>query len=147
MEDRWWLFISRYDIRPQKTCFFALSVCGKCSLSLNVCGTPFKQCTVPGDITALCSKFGFLCAVSVNFYSKGSKVISVPLKWYSALSSHHCWHGNTTTSFLCAIVEIYVAVNNTKVSSDAREMQELVSVVLLSSCKIFRTAVKYFVLL
>jgi hypothetical protein len=138
MEDRLWLFISRYDIKPQKTCVFALSVCEKCFISLNVCGTPFKPCTVPGDITGLCSKFGFPWAFPVDSWSRGSKV---------GLSSHNCCHGNTTIPFLCVIVEINVTVNNKKVSSDAKEMQQLVSVVLLTSCKIFRTAVKYFVLL
>jgi len=60
------------------------------------------------------------------------------------------WKHNNT--ILCVIVEINIAFNNTKVSSDAKEMQQFVSIVLMSSsisycCKIFRIAVKYFVLL
>jgi len=56
-----------------------------------------------------------------------------------APSCHHCFHGNET--LVSFIVDMYVCVNNVEVFSVAVEMLELVLFALLSSFKIFRTAV------
>ena len=56
------------------------------------------------------------------------------------------WHdsvryGNATMGYFC-IGDLHVAVNSTKAFSDAMETQQWVPFALLSSYKIFRTAVK-----
>ena len=56
-----------------------------------------------------------------------------------APSCHHCFRGNAT--LVSFIVDLYVFVNNIEVFSVAMEILELVFFALLSSFKIFRTAV------
>ena len=56
-----------------------------------------------------------------------------------APSCHHCSHGCAT--LVSFIVDLYLSVNNTEVFSVAVEMLELVFFALLSSFKIFCTAV------
>jgi hypothetical protein len=56
-----------------------------------------------------------------------------------APSCRHCFHGNVT--LVSFIVDLYVSVNNIEVFCVAVEMLELVLFSLLSSFKIFPTAV------
>ena len=65
-----------------------------------------------------------------------------------AHSNNPCCHGNATVRSLF-VVGVDVAVHNIRVSSVAMEMQQRVSLSLLSSYKTLRTAVnstKYYVL-
>jgi hypothetical protein len=55
-------------------------------------------------------------------------------------SPNQCCHGGATMGFLCIVVDLNVAVNNIKWLSVAMERQKYVSFALLSSYKIFRTA-------
>lgn len=50
-------------------------------------------------------------------------------------------HENATMRYLCIVLDLHVAVNRIKPFSVAMEMQRLVTFVLLSNYRIFRTAV------
>jgi hypothetical protein len=56
-------------------------------------------------------------------------------------SRNHCCHGNATIRSLCTAVDLHAAVDIIQVFSVAMDMQQCVPFVLLSSYKLFRTAV------
>ena len=61
--------------------------------------------------------------------------------YFVTRSRNLCCRGNATLPSIFIVFGIDVAANNIKVFSVAMEMKQWVTVVLLSNCKIFRTAV------
>jgi hypothetical protein len=58
-----------------------------------------------------------------------------------ARSGNHCCHGIAIIRFLFIVVSVDVAVNNIKVFNVATDTPQWAPFILLSSYKIFRTAV------
>jgi hypothetical protein len=58
-----------------------------------------------------------------------------------ARSPNRCCHGNSTVTNLCIVYDLHVAAKNIISLSAVTKMQECVPIALLSTNKIFRTAV------